>query len=176
MSDSRRTPTLVPLLLSLLLGMAGLNQALADSGASSGAASGSTSASASGSSSLPVVEVWKTPTCGCCGKWVRTLEKAGFKVQAHDVDSLDAIMQKHGITPALASCHTAVVGRYVIEGHVPESDIRRLLREKPDIKGLAAPGMPQGSPGMDVPGSPPFDVLAIGKDGKTSVYATHPGT
>lgn len=172
MPDRRLPRALLPLLATLLLGMAGGNLALADG--APGNPSGTVARDRA--DKLPVVEVWKTPTCGCCGKWVKGIEQAGFKVQAHDVESLDAIMAKHGITPELASCHTAVIGRYVIEGHVPASDIRRLLREQPDIRGLAAPGMPPGSPGMDVPGSPPFNVLAIGKDGKTSVYATHPGS
>lgn len=157
MSDKRRRwRILLPMLLALLGSPAGIPLALADK--------------------LPVVEVWKTPTCGCCGKWVKHMEAAGFKVQVHDLDNLDAIRQQHGITPALASCHTAVAGKYVIEGHVPASDVRRLLKEQPDALGLTAPGMPQGSPGMDVPGSPSFQVLSIGKDGKTAVYATHPGT
>ncbi len=157
MSDKRcRWRILWPMLLALLGSPVGVPLALADS--------------------LPVVEVWKTPTCGCCGKWVKHMEAAGFKVQVHDLDNLDAIRQQHGITPALASCHTAVAGKYVIEGHVPASDVRRLLKEQPDALGLTAPGMPQGSPGMDVPGSPAFQVLSIGKDGKTAVYATHPGT
>ena len=122
---------------------------------------------------LPVVKVWKTPTCGCCGKWVRHMEAAGFRVEVTDVSNVDPVKTANGIPLNLASCHTALVGGYAIEGHVPASDVRRLLKEKPDILGLTAPGMPPGSPGMDVPGSPPFDVLSIGKDGKTAVYATH---
>ncbi|MDH4023667.1 MAG: DUF411 domain-containing protein, partial [Gammaproteobacteria bacterium] len=79
----------------------------------------------------------------------------------------------NGLPLRLASCHTALVDGYVIEGHVPAGDVRRLLKERPDIVGLTAPGMPPGSPGMDVPGSPPYDVLSLDKDGKTAVYATH---
>ncbi len=122
---------------------------------------------------LPVVKVWKTPTCGCCGKWIRQMEAAGFRVEATDVDNVDPVRKANGLPLNLASCHTALVGGYVVEGHVPASDVRRLLREKPAILGLAVPGMPAGSPGMDVPGSPPFDVLSVRKDGATSVYATH---
>jgi len=122
---------------------------------------------------LPVIKVWKTPTCGCCGKWVRHMEAAGFRVEVTDVSNVDPIKTANGIPLNLASCHTALVGGYAIEGHVPASDVRRLLKERPDILGLTAPGMPPGSPGMDVPGSPPFDVLSLGKDGKTAVYATH---
>lgn len=121
----------------------------------------------------PLVRVWKTPTCGCCGKWVRHMQEAGFRVESTDVDNVDPIKTANGMPLKLASCHTALVGGYVVEGHVPASDVRRLLKEKPDIVGLTAPGMPAGSPGMDVPNSPPFDVLSLGKDGKTAVYATH---
>ncbi|MBL8202057.1 MAG: DUF411 domain-containing protein [Chromatiales bacterium] len=125
------------------------------------------------SAPLPLMKVWKTPTCGCCGKWVRHMEEAGFRVEVTDVDDVDPIKKANGLPLNLASCHTALVGGYVVEGHVPASDVRRLLREKPAILGLAAPGMPAGSPGMDVPGSPPYDVLSVRKDGTASVYATH---
>ncbi|TFG84867.1 MAG: DUF411 domain-containing protein [Chromatiales bacterium] len=125
------------------------------------------------SADQPLVKVWKTPTCGCCGKWVRHMQAAGFRVEVTDVANVDPIKTANGLPLHLASCHTALVGGYVVEGHVPASDVRRLLAEKPDIVGLTAPGMPPGSPGMDVPGSPPFDVLSLGKDGKTAVYATH---
>ena len=81
---------------------------------------------------LPVVKVWKTPTCGCCGKWVRHMQDAGFRVEVTDVANVDPIKAANGITPNLASCHTALVGGYVIEGHVPASDVRRLLKERPD--------------------------------------------
>jgi len=122
---------------------------------------------------LPVVKVWKTPTCGCCGKWVRHMEAAGFRVETTDLYNVDPVKTANGLPLELASCHTALVGGYVVEGHVPASDVRRLLKERPDIIGLTAPGMPPGSPGMDVPGSPSFDVLSLGKDGRTTIYATH---
>lgn len=121
----------------------------------------------------PLVKVWKTPTCGCCGKWVRHMQAAGFRVEVTDVANVDPIKTANGLPLHLASCHTALVDGYVIEGHVPASDVRRLLKERPDIVGLTAPGMPPGSPGMDVPGSPPYDVLSLDKDGRTAVYATH---
>ncbi|MSR08152.1 MAG: DUF411 domain-containing protein [Gammaproteobacteria bacterium] len=124
---------------------------------------------------LPVLKVWKTPSCGCCGKWVRHMEAAGFRVEVTDLDKVDPIKKANGVPLNLASCHTATVGGYVIEGHVPASDVRRLLKEKPGILGLTAPGMPAGSPGMDAPGAPAYDVLSLGKDGKTTVYATHGG-
>jgi hypothetical protein len=124
----------------------------------------------------PVVKVWKSPACGCCGKWVKHMEAAGFRVEVTDVADVDPIKTANGVPLRLASCHTALVGGYVIEGHVPASDVRRLLKEKPAILGLTAPGMPAGSPGMDVPGSPPYEVLSLAKDGKTAVFATHRGT
>ena len=122
---------------------------------------------------LPPVKVWKTPTCGCCGRWVKHLEAAGFRVEVTDLDNVDPIKTANGIPLSLASCHTARVGGYVIEGHVPASDVRRLLKEKPDILGLIVPGMPAGSPGMDVPGSPPFEVLSLSRDRQAAIYATH---
>ncbi len=125
------------------------------------------------SADQPLIKVWKTPTCGCCGKWVQHMQAAGFRLEVTDVANVDPIKTANGLPLNLASCHTALVGGYVVEGHVPASDVRRLLAEKPDIVGLTAPGMPPGSPGMDVPGSPSFDVLSLGKDGKTAVYATH---
>lgn len=136
-------------------------------------ASADTGAGAGQDGDLALVKVWKSPTCGCCGKWIKHMQGAGFRVEVTDVADVEPIKVANGVPPKLASCHTALVGGYVIEGHVPASDVRRLLKEKPGILGLAAPGMPPGSPGMDVPGSPPFEVLAFGKDGKPVVYATH---
>jgi hypothetical protein len=121
----------------------------------------------------PLVEVWRSPTCGCCGAWVRHLQRSGFATKVHMVDDTSAMRRELGVPEALGSCHTAKVGGYAIEGHVPASDIRRLLAEKPKARGLTAPGMPAGSPGMDVPGSPPYDVLLIAPDASTTVYARH---
>jgi len=118
--------------------------------------------------------VYKTPTCGCCGKWVEHMEANGFASTTTNLPDLTAIKAKHGVPLRLNSCHTSLVGGYVIEGHVPAADIRRLLKERPKIVGLAAPGMPAGSPGMDVPNSPGYDVLAFDKDGNTKVFASHP--
>lgn len=124
-------------------------------------------------SPLPLVKVWKTPSCGCCGKWVKHMEDAGFQLEVTNVDSVDPVRKANGVRPELGSCHTALVGGYFVEGHVPASDVRRLLREKPALLGITAPGMPAGSPGMDIPGSPSYDVLSVGRDGSTAVYATH---
>jgi hypothetical protein len=118
--------------------------------------------------------VYKTPTCGCCRNWVQHAQDAGFVVEVHDTASVEPIKQEHGLPQHLASCHTAIVDGYVIEGHVPADVIRKLLAERPDIAGIAVPGMPMGSPGMEVPGGrkDPYDIIAFARDGKVSVYET----
>jgi len=121
----------------------------------------------------PTIAVYKSPTCGCCTKWIAHLEEKGFKVEPVDVTDLRLVKSMSGIAPEQASCHTARVGDYVIEGHVPASDIRRLLAEHPDARGLTVPGMPLGSPGMEAPNPQHYQVLLIGKDGSTSVFAEH---
>src|SRR3546814_2251231 len=100
---------------------------------------------------LPRMTVHKTPTCGCCGAWIDHVQKAGFTVDVHDMDDLGPVKERLGVPYAKGSCHTAEIGGYVIEGHVPAADIKRLLEEKPDARGLVLPGMPLGSPGMEVP-------------------------
>lgn len=127
---------------------------------------------ASPASAGPRVEVWKSPLCGCCGGWVRHMTSQGFDVTVHDVDDVEPIKTANGIGPDLASCHTAVVDGYVVEGHVPASDIRRLLAERPAIRGLAVPGMPSGAPGMG-PVGPSYEVLGFDADGRTQVFARH---
>lgn len=127
---------------------------------------------------FPQIEVWKTPTCGCCKEWVEHLERAGFKTVVHDVDDTSQIRAKKGIPVAMGSCHTAEVGGYALEGHVPASEIRRLLAERPQAIGLAVPGMPMGSPGMEAPPGnvqtrPKYDVLLISKSGTPSVYRAY---
>jgi hypothetical protein len=121
----------------------------------------------------PQLTVYKSPTCGCCAKWVEYMQAKGFAATVTNMADVTPIKMKHGLPPRLASCHTTLIGGYVIEGHVPVEDIRRLLKEKPAILGLAAPGMPAGSPGMDVPNSPPYDVVSFDKDGRTRVFASH---
>lgn len=125
----------------------------------------------------PLVVVHKTPTCGCCGVWVTHMEKAGFKTQVHNLDDLAPVKQRLGVPAGLASCHTAQVDGYFVEGHVPAADVQRLLRERPKAKGLAVPGMPAGSPGMEVPSGrvDRYDVMLVGNDGKATVFATHGG-
>ncbi|MFZ1539661.1 MAG: DUF411 domain-containing protein [Chromatiaceae bacterium] len=121
----------------------------------------------------PKVTVYKSPTCGCCTQWISHLRKDGFDVDPVDVKDLSIVKSMSGIKPEQASCHTAQVDGYVIEGHVPADDIRRLLAERPDARGLTVPGMPMGSPGMDSPNPQHYQVLLIGKDGSTQVFAEH---
>jgi len=133
---------------------------------------------ATAASGPPTIAVAKTATCGCCQVWVDYLTKEGFKVETQDMAAgqLTQFKVKHGITPDLASCHTARVAGYTIEGHVPVREINRLLAEKPDAIGLTVPGMPLGSPGMDYGSEKePYDVLLIKKDGTTSVFAKYVG-
>lgn len=121
--------------------------------------------------SLPTVVVYKSASCGCCGKWIEHLRQAGYTVEAHDTDSLSDVMAAFGVPASLASCHTAKVGSYVIEGHVPADLIAKALREHPAIAGLAVPGMVTGSPGMDGGTPQHYDVVAWTATGQTSVYA-----
>lgn len=121
-----------------------------------------------------VVQVWKAPTCGCCSKWIEHLEAAGFDVEAHDVPNMAAVKAQYGIPGPVRSCHTALVDGYLLEGHVPVEDVQRLLEERPEVAGLAVPGMPVGSPGMEVGNQQdPYDVLTFAGDGTTAVYSSH---
>lgn len=119
------------------------------------------------------VEVFKSPTCGCCGKWVEHLRENGFAVQAHDVGDVPGERRRLGMPERFGSCHTAKVGGYLIEGHVPAADIARLLKEKPKALGLAVPSMPPGSPGMESPRPIPYQTLLVGADGSSRVFASH---
>jgi len=119
------------------------------------------------------VEVFKSPYCGCCEKWIEHMQKNGFKVNAHNVNDVPAARKSLGMPERVGSCHTAKVGGYLIEGHVPAADIQRLLKEKPKAVGLAAPGMPQGSPGMETATPVPYETLLVQADGSTIVFAKH---
>ena len=121
----------------------------------------------------PTVDIYKSPTCDCCGKWIAHMQKNGFKVETHEVDNIPASRKKLGMPDKLGSCHTSKIGNYVVEGHVPAQDIKRLLKEKPKALGLAIPSMPPGVPGMDIPNSPPYETLLVQADGSTSVFAKH---
>jgi hypothetical protein len=126
-------------------------------------------------STLPLVEVYKSPYCGCCGEWVAHLQKAGFSVEVHEVADVSALRERLGISDEHASCHSAKVGGYVLEGHVPADDVKRLLREKPQAVGLAVPGMPAGVPGMDVPAeqAQPYATLLLKRNAPAQIYVQH---
>jgi hypothetical protein len=120
----------------------------------------------------PSISVWKTATCGCCGLWVEHMRQNGFEAAVVDVPDLESIKQKLSVPPNLASCHTALVNGFVVEGHIPADAVRRLLKERPAVAGIAVPGMPIGSPGMEVPGGQkqPYAIVAFDKQGKQSVF------
>ena len=124
------------------------------------------------------MKVYKTATCGCCESWVKRMRARGFTVEASDVPRprLIEIKQKLGITRDTASCHTAVIDGYVVEGHVPARDIRQLLHDRPDgVHGLAVPGMPVGSPGMEMGGrQDPYDVIGLGAEGEGRIFSSYP--
>lgn len=119
------------------------------------------------------IVVYKSPTCGCCTKWVDYLRKQGYTVVAHDTSGMSAVKAELGVPDALGSCHTAMVGGYVIEGHVPAADIQRLLKERPKIVGLSVPGMVTGSPGMEGGTPEHYKVMAFDARGATTVFSTY---
>jgi len=121
---------------------------------------------------LPPVTVYKEPACGCCGKWVKHLQASGFRVETLEVADVTPIRRKYGVPDSLLSCHTAIVGGYVIEGHVPADDVKRLLREKTKAKGLAVPGMVNGSPGMEQGRPKPYATIAFDERG-SRVFEQH---
>jgi len=117
------------------------------------------------------VVVYKSATCGCCNSWIKHLQQNGFSTEAHNANNMQLVKNNMGVPPKLTSCHTAKVGGYVIEGHVPADVITRLLKEKPAIKGVTVPGMPMGSPGMEGPRKDPYNVVSFDEDGNLSIYA-----
>jgi len=120
------------------------------------------------------ITVYKDPNCPCCSSWVALLRENNYSVTEVSVEDVSVYKTKYNVPAEVSGCHTAIIGDYVIEGHVPVADIKRLLEEKPDIIGLAVPGMPLGSPGMEMGGkSHAFDVLAINKDGTTTIYSSY---
>ena len=121
----------------------------------------------------PVITVYKDPSCGCCAKWVKHLSANGFVTMVHDSSDMDAIKKNMRVPTDLQSCHTAQVDRYVIEGHVPAADIKKLLASKEAVQGLAAPGMPMGSPGMEGGPADHYDVIAFSTNGTKRVFAKH---
>lgn len=118
----------------------------------------------------PIIEVYKSESCGCCSEWVKHLEANGFTVKAQNVANPSDYREKFGMPDKIGSCHTGFIQGYALEGHVPANEIKRLIVEKPKAKGLAVPAMPLGSPGMEGPRKDPYDVLLVKADGKFSVY------
>ncbi len=128
----------------------------------------------SAAESFPTVTVYKSATCGCCDAWVMHLEENGFKVQTRNVENMAPYKKQANVPYGASSCHTAFVGGYAVEGHVPAADIKGMLTEKPAIRGLAVPGMPMGSPGMEYGDSKdPYNTISYTKSGQTSVFASH---
>jgi hypothetical protein len=130
------------------------------------------SSSQTPAAATPEMTVYKSPTCGCCGKWIEHLRASGLAVKAVDVEDMAEVKRARGVPGELGSCHTGVVAGYVIEGHVPADSILRLLRDRPAVAGLAVPGMPLGSPGMEHPSgkAQPYSVLSFDRSGKSAVY------
>lgn len=127
--------------------------------------------------SAPQIEVFKSPYCGCCSEWVQHMRSAGFRVVVTDVNDTTAARKKLGMPDRFGSCHTATAGSYVIEGHVPASEVKKLLATRPAAVGIAVPGMPPGSPGMEVGArKDPYQVFLIDKAGQASVFAQYPKT
>jgi len=124
-------------------------------------------------SSATTITVYKDASCGCCTKWVDHLKANGFQVTAYDTTDLMKIKTEHRVPGKLSSCHTALVDGYVVEGHVPADVVKHLLSEKPDVVGIAVPGMPMGSPGMEGNYSEPYNVLTFDREGNTKVYTSH---
>ena len=159
-------------LIGALALLGACSQQHADSGAA--VASERTSSELPIDATLPPVLAYRSPTCGCCELWVEHMRAAGFRVDVQTTDHMGAVKTEAGIPVGKESCHTARVGDYYIEGHVPASDVKRLLAEKPDARGLTVPGMVPGSPGMEQGGvRHAYDVLLVAKDGATSVFSRH---
>lgn len=132
--------------------------------------------SSSASADLPTITVYKSPTCGCCVDWVSHLRDNGFSVKVESRANVQPVKRQLGVPSNLSSCHTATVGNYVVEGHVPADDVKRLLRTNPKVKGLSVPGMPIGSPGMERGDRvQPYEVLTFAPNGETSVFAQYGG-
>lgn len=153
--------------LLLAVGCSSPNKAISEAGADAKAAS-------SPPQNGTELVVYRTPTCGCCGAWTEQMQAQGFQIQDNIVEDLEAIKAEHGIPQNLESCHTTLVKGYVIEGHVPVQDIQRLLAEKPDVIGLAVPGMPIGSPGMESGDTvEPYASFTFSQAGEVMVFEEH---
>ena len=158
----------------LALGLAACAKTPATGAANDATSVTPTSAALAVDTSLPPIVAFKSPTCGCCELWVEHMRAAGFQVEVKDTQDMGAIKAEAGVPVGQGSCHTAKVGNYYLEGHVPAADVKRLLAEAPDARGLIVPGMVPGSPGMEQGGvTKPYDVLLLAKDGSTTVYSHH---
>ena len=162
---TRRAKMITGLGLGVALAAAGAGALLVNRPAVAGDASRASALSAQGNGQL--VTVYRSPTCGCCKAWEDHLRENGFTVESVETRAMDVVKTENGVPRPLLSCHTAIVDGYVIEGHVPAADIARLLSERPAVRGLAVPGMPTGSPGMETPGreAQPYEVFAFSDDG-----------
>ena len=160
-----RTRSMLPLTLVLA---AGLTSIAAQPQRQQAAPAAKPSAAAA---PTPEVKVYLRPTCGCCGIWVEHMQKAGFKVARQEQQDLDSVPERQRVPAQLRTCHTAVIGNYLVEGHVPIDLVQKMLKERPKIAGIAVPGMPIGSPGMEGPNPRPYSIIAFQTDGKTSEYA-----
>lgn len=165
----RASATALALLFSLQATACGNADAAPEPDAEPSVAAAATSATST--QELPTVLVYKSPTCGCCNGWIEHLEAAGFTVDARDIRDLMRVKVDAGVPTQLSSCHTALVDGYVVEGHVPAEHVKSLVANKPEIAGIAVPGMPIGSPGMEGPNPRPYQVYAFTRDGQPTVYA-----
>lgn len=172
-----RTLSLSLLLTTVLLGSAcaRASEEAVSSPATATATAAAVTAEATIDPELPLAIVHKTASCGCCGVWADHLKAAGFPVEIRDTDDMHPVKQRLGVPAGKASCHTAEIGGYVVEGHIPASDIKRLLKERPTARGLVLPGMPAGSPGMEMPDGyvQPYTVELVLADGSTQPFAQH---
>ncbi|HEL3749478.1 TPA: DUF411 domain-containing protein [Stenotrophomonas maltophilia] len=163
------------LLLASILSGAGCARAAEEVAAAPGHAHAAADAASVPDAQLPTAIVHKTASCGCCGVWIEHLQAAGFAVDVRDTDDMNPIKQRLGVPVGKGSCHTAEIDGYVVEGHVPAEDIKRLLKERPAARGLVLPGMPAGSPGMEMPDGyvQPYTVELVRGDGSTEPFAHH---
>lgn len=144
---------------------------VAAGGVSEAATTLATSPTRADADALPRALVYKTPTCGCCSLWVDHMREAGFEVDARDLNDIIPVKIDAGVPPRMSSCHTTLIDGYVVEGHIPAEHVKRLLEERPDVVGIAVPGMPIGSPGMEGIGARPYQVISWDRQGNVEVYA-----
>lgn len=158
-----------------IIGMVGLLAGMLLAACAAPASEPATGAAPTGEQPTRTMHIYRSPTCGCCSNWVGYVQEHGYTVTVEDVQDMAAIKAEHNVPESTWSCHTALIDGYVVEGHVPVEDIERLLRERPDVAGIAAPGMPTGSPGREVDGvaPQPFDVVTFDAAGATEVFSSH---